>query len=88
MITKIVKYGAAWCGPCKALKPIWKQLADVIGSDITLEEYDVDESVDMVAKHNIRSVPTIIYFSGDKEVHRSSGLVSVANIQKVITDNQ
>lgn len=88
MITKIVKYGAAWCGPCKALKPVWKSLAEVIRNDIVLEEYDVDQSSDMVAKHNIRSVPTLVYFSGDKEVHRSTGLVTISTIQKVISDNQ
>lgn len=79
MITHIEKYGAAWCGPCRALDRTLEQITEV---DVI--KYDVDEYEDLAMQKNIRSVPVLIFYDGDNEVDRLIGAVSLDTINKVI----
>lgn len=79
MITHIEKYGAAWCGPCRALDRTLEQITEV---DVI--KYDVDEYEDLAMQKNIRSVPVLIFYDGDNEVDRLIGAVSLDAINKVI----
>lgn len=79
MITHIEKYGATWCGPCRALDRTLEQITEV---DVI--KYDVDEYEDLAMQKNIRSVPVLIFYDGDNEVDRLIGAVSLDAINKVI----
>ena len=79
MITHIEKYGATWCGPCRALD---KTLAQITEVDIV--KYDVDDDEDLAIQKNIRSIPVLIFYDGDNEVDRLVGAVSLDTINKVI----
>lgn len=71
MVTKILKFSAEWCGPCKALK---HNLKDI---DFPIEEIDITENPEMAEEYDIRSIPTLIYLNEDgKTMYRSVGLVT------------
>ena len=79
MITHIEKFGATWCGPCRALDKTLEQLTTV---DVI--KYDVDEDEDLAMEKKIRNVPVLIFYDGDTEVDRLVGAVSLETINKVI----
>ena len=79
MITKIEKFGAAWCGPCKVLDRTLQQVTEV---DVI--KYDVDEYEDLAEEKGIRNVPVLIFYDGDKEVERLIGAVSLNKINEII----
>ena len=79
MITHIEKYGATWCGPCRALD---KTLAQITEVDVI--KYDVDEYEDLAEEKGIRNVPVLIFYDGDKEVDRLIGAVSLNKINEII----
>lgn len=79
MITHIEKFGATWCGPCRALDRTLQQLTTV---DVI--KYDVDEDEDLAMEKKIRNVPVLIFYDGDNEVDRLVGAVSLDTINKVI----
>ena len=79
MITHIEKYGAQWCSPCRALDNTLKQLTEV---DVI--KYDVDDDEDLAIQKNIRNVPVLIFYDGDREVQRLVGAVSLKAINDVI----
>lgn len=80
MITKIEKYGATWCGPCKTLD---KTLEKV--KNIEIEKIDVDEcNGDLLQEKGIRSVPVLIFYDGILEVDRTIGAVSLDTINNII----
>lgn len=79
MITKIEKFGAAWCGPCKVLDRTLQQITEV---DVI--KYDVDEYEDLAEEKGIRNVPVLIFYDGDKEVDRLIGAVSLNKINEII----
>jgi thioredoxin-like negative regulator of GroEL len=54
---KILKFGASWCQPCKALT---KTLQDVNLAGFELQEVDVEENQVLAAKYGIRNVPTMV----------------------------
>ena len=79
MITKIEKFGAAWCGPCKMLDRTLEQVKDV-----EIVKYDVDEYEDLATEKSIRNIPVLIFYDGDKEVDRLIGAVSLNKINEII----
>ena len=79
MITKIEKFGAAWCGPCKVLDRTLQQVTEV---DVI--KYDVDEYEDLAEEKGIRNVPVLIFYDGDKEVERLIGAIPLNKINEII----
>ena len=77
---KIVRFTASWCQPCKMLA---KTLED-IELNMPMEVIDIDENTDMAIKNNVRGVPTLIMFDGDKELKRMSGLVDQRTLKNWI----
>lgn len=67
---KLVVFKAAWCGPCKMLTPVLKELKD---SGYNIEIIDVDENAKLAEENNIKSVPTLDFFEGDKKYRRALG---------------
>ena len=53
---KYLYFSAGWCGPCRMLKPVMAQ----VGEKIPVELVDVDGGSDLVIKHGIRSIPTVL----------------------------
>ena len=79
MITKIEKFGAAWCGPCKVLDRTLQQITEV---DVI--KYDVDEYEDLAEEKGIRNIPVLIFYDGDKEVERLIGAIPLNKINEII----
>ncbi len=77
----LVKFGATWCGPCKALAPIIEQLAGEVSYPVY--EVDVDDAMDVASEFKIRGVPTVIVFKNGQVHKRLSGLTTKENLLKL-----
>jgi thioredoxin 2 len=71
----IVDFYADWCGPCKIMAPLLDDLARVKAGDILVAKLDTDRSPLTSSKYGIRGIPTLVAFSGGKEVGREVGAV-------------
>ena len=58
----MVDFWAEWCGPCKMVGPVVKELAKEYKGKIRIAKMDVDKSREIPAKFGIRSIPTLILF--------------------------
>ena len=80
----LVDFFADWCGPCKMLAPILKQVKEELGSSIKIVKIDVDKNQPLAAKYQVRGVPTMILFKNGKQVWRESGVLQKNDIINVI----
>ena len=79
----VVDFFATWCGPCKMLGPVIERAADKF-SDVHFYKVDIDEEMDLAARFQVMSVPTLIYFKRGEVLSKSIGLVSPSDIDKEI----
>ena len=82
----LIDFFTTWCGPCKALAPILKQVKDSLGERITILKIDVDKNQQMSNKYQVRGVPTMILFQEGKQLWRQSGVLSKEEIIKTILE--
>ncbi|GAA4764387.1 MULTISPECIES: thioredoxin [Flavobacterium] len=82
----LVDFFANWCGPCKMLSPILKEVKDNLGERISIIKIDVDKNQELATKYQVRGVPTMMLFKNGKQLWRQSGVLSKDDIIKTITD--
>lgn len=72
----LVDFTAVWCGPCKMLDPIMRQLAQDWDGKVKVLKLDVDDNPKLTVNYQVMGVPTLILFVKGKAVQRISGYQS------------
>lgn len=67
----VISFGANWCGPCKAMLPLFEEIS--ILYNINVAKIDVDEEFDLASEYKIISVPTIFFFKNGKQLDMLKG---------------
>lgn len=80
----LVDFFAEWCGPCKMLAPILKQVKESLGDGVSIIKIDVDKNQALAAKYQVRGVPTLLLFKNGKQVWRQSGVLQKDEITRII----
>src|SRR3970040_2240640 len=82
----LIDFFATWCGPCKMLGPILKEVKDTLGDRISILKIDVDKNQQIAAQYQVRGVPTMILFQTSKQLWRQSGVLNKEDIIKIILE--
>ena len=85
-IPVLVDFSAEWCGPCKMLAPILKELKSKVGDAVKIIKIDIDANEQLAASLQIRSVPTLIVFQNGEAKWRESGVMTVVQLENVLKE--
>jgi len=80
----LVDFFAEWCGPCKMMAPILKEVKDSLGDKVAILKIDVDKNPSVAAKYQVRGVPTFVLYKEGKQVWRQSGMINKSDLEKLI----
>ena len=83
---KLLKFYADWCGPCKALTPVLKDLLPNY-PQIELEEVNIEQNKELLTKYNIRSVPVMVLVDSEgNPKNELKGFLADASFKRKIED--
>lgn len=83
----LVDFYADWCGPCKQMPAILKQVKDDLKEKVRIIKVDVDRNPQIATKYQIRSIPTLILFKDGEIKWTGMGVRSATEIEKLVLQN-
>lgn len=84
----LIDFFAEWCGPCKMMSPILKDVKKELGDTITIIKIDVDKNQALANKYQVRGIPTLILFKSGKQLWKQSGLIQKDEIINTLTTHR
>src|SRR5271163_595390 len=76
----LVDFWATWCGPCKMISPVLDEIAREQAGAVRVAKVNVDEDPKLAARFGVRSIPTLLVFSGGELKETLVGLTSKQNL--------
>jgi len=84
---QLIDFYADWCGPCKAMKPIFEEIEKEYDGKINFEKVDVEVDSAKAAKYEVMSIPTFVILNNGKEIARKMGAMPKEVLKQWIDSN-
>lgn len=81
----IVDFWAPWCNPCKMIAPTLEKLALEQDGKLIVAKINTDDHSEWMQKFGIQGIPTLLFVSGGKVVHRQVGALPERMLREVVT---
>ena len=80
----IIDFYADWCGPCRLIAPIMKELAAEYKDDVIFYKIDVDVETELAAVFGVNSIPMILFIPVEGQPRAALGALPKAKIVEQI----
>ena len=82
----VVDFWAKWCGPCRLMAPIMKELAKEMEGKVRFAKLDVDANPMVTTSFGVQSIPTMIFFRGGTPVGQQVGAMSKEALRAAVEE--
>lgn len=82
----IIDFYADWCGPCKKVAPIMKELAGEYKNDIVIYKVNVDQEKELASAFGIQSIPSILFVPKQGQPQMAQGALPKEEFVKLINN--
>ena len=79
----LIDFFAEWCGPCKMLEPVLKELSEEM-TEVEFFNADTDANMELAMKYGIQSIPALLLFKNGKEAGRTVGFQPKESLRRFI----
>ncbi|MCB0102153.1 MAG: thioredoxin [Anaerolineales bacterium] len=81
----VVDFWAPWCNPCKMIAPTLDKLAKELDGKLIVAKVNTDDHAEWMQKFGIQGIPTLLFVSNGKVVHRQVGALPERMLRDVVT---
>lgn len=81
----LVDFYTDWCGPCKMMNPILKELKKMVGDRVNIVKVDAEKNPEASNKYKVMGVPTLILFQNGEIVWQQSGVVPAHKLKSILS---
>lgn len=76
----VVKFGATWCPPCRAMEPELDKLEEQLGDKVHVVRIDTDEKPEIASHYGVSGIPRTFVFEQGKVVDDRTGLLRLDDL--------
>ncbi|GHE38862.1 thioredoxin-1 [Streptosporangium violaceochromogenes] len=69
----LVEFWADWCGPCRMLEPVLKEIEAELGDRLTIARINADDHPEISARHGVLGLPTLTLYRDGEVVGKVTG---------------
>jgi len=83
----LVDFWAEWCGPCKMIAPVLKEISEEYDGKIRIAKLNIDDNPATPPRYGIRGIPTLMLFKNGNVEATKVGAVSKSQLAAFIDSN-
>lgn len=80
----LIDFYADWCGPCKMMPPILKELKKAMGDRLNIIKIDTEKNPDVAIRYQVRGIPNLVLIHKGKVIWQQPGVVQMPKLQQMI----